>query len=116
MADFGVYINVTNNTGKPLNYRGFATPEPDCCKPNYPEVIPSDGVPRQIHLTDPCSSTGAEGTITYANDGSADTAYSWHGDCPVWSSDNQADGPGILSWNRTGHPLTVSVYLGAAPK
>jgi hypothetical protein len=116
MADFGVYINVTNRTGKPLVFKEFSTPEPDCCKASYPQVIPSDDVPHQIHLTDPCSSIGAEGTITYGSDGSGDAVYPWYGDCPVWSSDNHASGPGVLTWNKGGHPLTVTVDLPPVSK
>jgi hypothetical protein len=116
MADFGVYFNVTNRTGKALMFKGFNTPEPDCCKASYPPVIPSDSVPHQIHLTDPCFSTGAEGSILYADDGSADTSYNWYGDCPVGSPDNHASGPGVVSYNKGGHPLTVTIDLPPVSK
>lgn len=115
MADFGVYFNVTNRTGKSLTFKQFNSAEGDCCKASYPPVIPSDSVPHQIHLTDPCFSTGAEGTIIYEADGS-EGPYAWYGDCPVGTPDNHASGPGVLSYNHGGHPLTVTIDLPPPPK
>lgn len=116
MADFGVYFNVTNRTGKPLIYKQFNSAEGDCCMASYPQIIPSDSAPHQIHLTDPCTSMGAEGTIFYSGDGTETPAYAWYGDCPVGSPDNHASGPGVVSYNHGGHPLTVTVDLPPVPK
>jgi len=80
-----------------------------------PQSIPNDSRPHQVHLNDPCSGRGAEGTAYFiANVGGTLREYAWHGDCPVWSPDNHADGPGISAFNTGGHPLTVTVSIDSS--
>jgi phospholipase C len=115
MADFGVYFEITNALGAPLYFSRFDSAEGGCCTYDGPQSIPNDGRPHQVHLNDPCSGRGAEGTAYFIADvvGSL-REYAWHGDCPVWSSSNHADGPGISSFNSGGHPLTVTIAVDPA--
>jgi phospholipase C len=109
MADFGVYFEVTNNVGVPLSYL-----KSDLVDATYdgPSTIPSDGVPHLVHLADPYFARGAEGTVhfTAVVDGHL-RQYAWYGSCPVWSADNAARGPGVLQFNRGGHPVTVTIAI-----
>lgn len=110
MADYGVYFEVTNTIGVPLYFLKFESAEGDCCRYNGPQVIPSDGIPHRVHLADPCFARGAEGTAYfYALVHGHIRQYAWYGDCPVWSPNNNARGPGIRDFNGTGHPLTVTI-------
>src|SRR5450759_3238953 len=107
MADYGVYFEVTNNLGVPLSYL-----KADLIDATYdgPLTIPSDGVPHVVHLADPYVARGAEGTVYFTAlvDGNL-RQDAWYGSCPVWSPDNAARGPGVLRFNRGGHPLTVTL-------
>lgn len=114
MADFGIYLNVKNDSGKPLFYQSISTSDPDCCKADYPPVIPSNST-GQIHITDACQK-GADASVTYANDGPEDRSYSWYAACSSFSPDNQAQGPGVISYNKTGHPLKVTIDVGPVAK
>lgn len=109
MADFGVYFEVTNNLGVPMYYL-----KSDLIDATYdgPASIPSDGQPHVVHLDDPYAFRGAEGTVHFTADIDGELRqYSWNGTCPVWSSANGASGPGVLRFNGTGHPLTVTVAV-----
>jgi hypothetical protein len=107
VADFGIYLNVTNHSGMPLFYQGSNPPDPAGGKPDYPPVIP-DNSTGQIHI--PADSpAGAEGTVTYANDGPQDRSYTWSAACSTFNPDNHAQGPGVTSYNRSGHPLKVII-------
>ena len=112
MADFGVYFQITNALGSPLGFAGFESAEGDCCTYDGPGSIPNDSQPHQVHLNDPCFSRGAEGVVFFVASVQGQLRqYTWYGDCPVGSPDNHASGPGILSWNKTGHPLTVTISV-----
>lgn len=111
MADFGVYFEVTNNLGVPMYYL-----KSDLVDATYdgPASIPSDGQPHLVHLADPYAFRGAEGTVYFTADINGELRQcAWCGTCPVWSSDNGASGPGVLRFNGTGHPLTVTVAVDA---
>jgi phospholipase C len=112
MADYGIYFQITNGLGAPLNFLKFVSAEGDCCTYDGPASIPSDGQPHAVHLADPCFATGAEGTAYfYAVVQGQRRQYGWYGNCPVWSAGNGASGPGVLTWNGDGHPLTVTVAV-----
>jgi phospholipase C len=112
MADYGVYFEVTNTLGAPLSYL-----RSDLIDARYdgPSSIPSDGIPHVVHLADPRFARGAEGTVyfTAVVDGVL-RQYAWYGNCPVWSPTNIARGPGVLRFNQTGHPLTVTLAVAEA--
>ncbi len=112
MANFGVYIEITNNTGAPL---GFMRADSGSCSPcNAPPTIPSDGRQYEVHFDDPCFSEGAEGTVYYlAKIDNQMREYAWYGSCPVVGSNN-ASGPGIGNWTGPGgHPTRISVFINA---
>ena len=112
MANFGVYIEITNSTGAPL---GFMRADAGSCSPcSAPPQIPSDGQSHEVHFNDPCFSEGAEGTVYYvAMIGGQMRQYAWYGSCPVTGS-NAASGPGINSWTGpSGHPTRISVFINA---
>lgn len=112
MANFGVYIDITNATGAPL---GFMRADSGSCSPcNAPPTIPSDGQQYEVHFNDPCFSEGAEGTVYYlATVGGQMRQYAWYGSCPV-SGANVTSGPGLASWSGpTGHPLRVEIFINA---
>jgi hypothetical protein len=112
MADYGIYFQITNGLGVPLNFLKFVSAEGDCCTYDGPASIPSDGQPHAVHLADPCFATGAEGTAYfYAVVQGQRRQYGWYGNCPVWSDVNGASGPGVLAWNGGGHPLTVTIAV-----
>jgi hypothetical protein len=110
MANFGVYIQITNQTGQPL---GFVASDSGGCSPcTAPPTIPSDGRSYTVHFGDPCFSEGAEGTVYYLTliDGKM-RKYAWYGSCPVTGS-NEAEGPGIQSWTGPhGHPTYITVLI-----
>jgi phospholipase C len=109
MADFGVYFEVTNNLGVPLFYL-----KSDLTDAAYrgPSSIPSDGAPHLVHLADPHFLRGAKATVYFtAEVGGELRQYAWYGACPVWSPDNEANGPGVLRFNQGGHPLTVTLVV-----
>ena len=113
--DFGVYFQITNGLPSPLFFSRFVSSEGDCCTYDGPQSIPNDSKPHQVHLNDPCSGRGAEGTAYFVADvDGAIREYAWHGNCPVWSSLNGADGPGIVAFNTGGHPLTVTIAIDKA--
>ena len=110
MADYGVYLEIVNTLGAPLNFLKFESAEGNCCVYDGPSSIPSDGSPHRVHLADPCFARGAAGTVCFfAVVGGQVRQYAWSGDCPVWSPGNHASGPGISNFNSTGHPLTVNI-------
>jgi phospholipase C len=112
MADFGVYLEVTNNLGTPLYYL-----KSDLVDATYdgPSLIPGDGVPHVVHLGDPHFARGAEGTVYFtANVAGELRQYAWAASCPVWSPNNSASGPGVLRYNVAGHPLTVTIAISPA--
>src|SRR5215469_10084861 len=112
MADYGVYFEIVNTLGTPLNFLKFESAEGNCCVYDGPSSIPSDGSAHRVHLADPCFARGAAGTAYFfAVVGGQVRQYAWYGDCPVWSPDNHASGPGISNFNSTGHPLTVSISV-----
>jgi phospholipase C len=109
VADFGVYLEVTNNLGVPLSYL-----KADLVDATYegPPTIPSDGTPHLVHLADPYAFRGAGGTVYFTADvGGELRQYAWYGTCPVWSPDNDASGPGLLRFNGSGHPLTATITV-----
>jgi len=109
MANFGVYIQISNNTGVALGYVGS---DAGSCSPcTAPPSIPSGGQ-GTVHFDDPCFSEGAEGTVYYLAliDGKM-RKYAWYGSCPVVGS-NEASGPGIQTWTGpSGHPTNITVYI-----
>jgi phospholipase C len=110
--DYGVYFQITNGLGVPLYFSRFVSAEGNCCTYDGPQWIPNDSKPHQVHLNDPCGGRGAEGTAYFiAEVGDELREYAWYGDCPVWSSTNNATGPGVTAYNRGGHPLTVTVAV-----
>ncbi len=110
--DFGVYFQISNSLPVPLYFSRFVSAEGDCCTYDGPQSIPNDARPHQVHLNDPCGGRGAEGTAYFIADiDGVIREYAWHGNCPVWSSDNGADGPGITAFNKGGHPLTVTIAV-----
>ena len=113
--DFGVYFQISNALPVPLVFSRFESSEGGCCTYDGPQAIPDDNHPHQVHLDDPCSGIGAEGTayFTAEIDGTV-REYAWHGNCPVWSTPNSADGPGIVELNGDGHPLTVTIAIDAS--
>jgi len=113
--DFGVYVQITNGLPVPLSFSRFVPSVDGCCTYDGPATIPNDNHPHQVHLDDPCSGIGAEGTayFTAVVDGTV-REYAWHGNCPVWSATNTADGPGVTTFNDGGHPLTVTVAIDAS--
>ena len=113
--DFGVYLQITNSLPVALNFSRFESSESQCCTYAGPASIPNDGQPHTVHFNDPCTGVGAEGTAYFVAeiDGVA-REYAWHGNCPVWSSAKQASGPGITSFNKTGHPLQVQISVNAS--
>jgi phospholipase C len=114
-VDFGVYLQITNRLPVPLYFSSFVSAEGDCCTYDGPSSIPNDGQPHQVHLNDPCTGRGAEGTAYFLADvDGVLRQYAWHGNCPVWSPDNAADGPGVLTFNGSGHPLTVTISVDVA--
>src|SRR5690242_6678284 len=113
--DFGVYFQLTNGLPSPLFFSRFVSSEGDCCTYDGPQSIPNDSKPHRVHLNDPCSGRGAEGTAYFVADvDGAIREYAWHGNCPVWSSRNGADGPGIVAFSTGGHPLTVTIAVDKA--
>jgi len=113
--DFGVYLQITNRLPVPLTFSRFESSEGQCCTYAGPTSIPADGQQHQVHINDPCSGVGAEGTAYFvAEVGGVARQYAWHGNCPVWSSTNQASGPGITSFNRGGHPLTIQIAINSS--
>jgi phospholipase C len=114
MADYGVYFEIVNTIGAPLNFLKFESTEGDCCLYDGPASIPSDGLPHRVRLADPCPLRGAGGTAFFSALVHGHLRqYAWYGDCPVWSPNNRATGPGIRDYNATGHPLTVSIGVNA---
>jgi phospholipase C len=110
--DFGVYFQITNLLPVPLYFSRFESSEGDCCTYGGPQLIPNDQQPHEVHLNDPCGGRGAEGTAYFVADvGGVVREYAWHGNCPVWSPDNGASGPGITTYNKGGHPLTVTIAV-----
>lgn len=109
MANFGVYFNITNNTGTTL---GFMRADLDHASYDGPTAIPSQPQPTSIHLNDPDFMAGASGTIYFVGAiGGQMRQYAWYGSCPV-RGDNQAAGPGITTWTGpNGHPLTINIYI-----
>lgn len=112
MADFGVYFEVTNNLGASLSYL-----KSDLVDATYdgPSSIPSDGAPHAVHLADPYVARGAGGTVYFTAVVAGELRqYAWYGTCPVWSPNNGANGPGVLRFNGSGHPLTITIAIDAA--
>src|ERR1017187_1986039 len=113
--DFGVYFQITNGLPAALHFSRFVSSEGACCTYDGPQAIPNDSKPHHVHLNDPCSGRGAEGTVYFIADvDGVNREYSWHGNCPVWSANNVASGPGITAFNKGGHPLTVTIAIDAA--
>jgi hypothetical protein len=112
MANFGVYFNVTNNTGSPL---GFMRADLDDATYDGPSSIPSQPQPTVVHLNDPYFSEGASGTVYFLGSvGGQLRQYAWYGSCPVGSS-NEAAGPGITSWTGpSGHPTNINIFIDAS--
>lgn len=111
MANFGVYFNITNNTGASLALIGTNLDDADY---DGPQTILSNNQSTLVHLNDPDFSEGASGTITFAGyiEGQP-RQYTWYGSCPV-GSDNSAAGPGITYWTGPGgHPTTINIYIDA---
>ena len=111
-ADFGVYFQITNATSNPIALTEFDSNNGECtqCNFNVGDSIPTDGKSHLVHLSDPCSSKGADGTVKFKGQSSG-KMYNWSGACPVWSPTNTVSGPGITAYNSGGHPLTVSIYI-----
>lgn len=111
MANFGVYFNITNNTGATL---GFMRADLDDATYDGPAAIPSQPQPTLVHLNDPYFSEGASGTVYFlASVGGQLRQYAWYGSCPV-VGDNAAAGPGITNWSGTsGHPTTINIFIDA---
>lgn len=110
--DFGIYFQITNGLGVPLYFSRFVSSEGNCCTYDGPQSIPNDSKPHQVHLFDPCSGRGAEGTAYFIAEVEDELReYAWYGNCPVWSSTNNASGPGISAYNTGGHPLTVTIAV-----
>jgi hypothetical protein len=111
MANFGVYFNITNNTGATL---GFMRADLDDATYDGPAMIPSQAQPTTVHLNDPDFGEGASGTVFFvANVGGQLRQYAWYGSCPTGSA-NQAAGPGITTWTGpSGHPVTITIYIDA---
>jgi hypothetical protein len=110
--DFGIYFQITNNTGATLNYM---TGDYHHAKYEGPATIPSNDKPTTVHIGDPDHFEGAEATISFlATINGQMREYTWYGNCPVWSGNNTANGPGTISYNTGGHPLTVTVLLDAS--
>lgn len=115
LVDYGVYFQITNLLPVPMHFSRFASSEGDCCTYGGPQLIPNDGKPHEVHLNDPCGGRGAEGTAYFVADvDGVLREYAWHGNCPVWSTTNDATGPGVSSYNKTGHPLTVTIAVDAS--
>jgi phospholipase C len=109
VADFGVYFQITNNLGAPLSYLKSSLVDATY---DGPSLIPSDGQPHRVHLNDPYFARGAEGTVYFTAVVNGQLRqYAWYGSCPVWSSDNSVGGPGVLDYNKGGHPLTVTIAV-----
>lgn len=109
--DYGIYFQITNNTGAALNYINGSYSH---AKYDGPNPIPSNNQPTTVHIDDPDHFEGAEATINFlANVNGQLREYSWYGNCPVWHANNSADGPGVESFNTGGHPLTVTIYVDA---
>ncbi len=112
MADFGVYFMITNKTSEVLSFVGVDHLDHASWDESNPKLIPNDGKPYKIHLNDPDTAAGAGGVIHYVGHIKGEYRYyAWYGDCPVWHKYNSANGPGITSWNDTGHPLTVTIFV-----
>jgi hypothetical protein len=65
VADYGVYLEIVNTLGAPLNFLKFESAEGNCCVYDGPSSIPSDGSPHRVHLADPCFARGAAGTVCF---------------------------------------------------
>ncbi|HEV7645480.1 MAG TPA: hypothetical protein VGO50_16175 [Pyrinomonadaceae bacterium] len=109
MANFGVYFEITNNTGRDLSYVGS---DLDDATYDGPQTIPSNNQPTEVHLDDPHFSEGASGTVYFiVQMKGVIRKYAWYGSCPV-GSDNSASGPGITNWTGPrGHPTYINIYI-----
>ncbi len=109
MANFGVYFEITNNTGRDLSY---VSSDLDDARYDGPQTIPSNNQPTEVHLDDPYFSEGASGTVYFITQiKGVIRKYAWYGSCPV-GSDNSASGPGITHWTGPhGHPTYINIYI-----
>lgn len=113
MANFGVYLSVKNSMTRPM-YVDLSRSSLDSCSwgSGSPPTPIKAGQSATIYMNDDEASIGARGTATYFIVEPEETKYySFYGSCPVGSSSNGCTGPGLGSWNDSGHPLNASFEI-----